>query len=379
MKRCLLFLFIAFFSWSAKAAQTDSVQVSLLTVMPRYTAIYTYFGHTALRVQDPVNHEDWVFNWGTFDFDAPNFIYRFVKGETDYFLSYTDYNRFLFAYAMANSTIIEQKLNLPSDGKAALLRLLSINMQPENLVYRYNFLFDNCTSRVRDLIESGTNNQLSYKELENPVTFRDLIHSCTAPYPWATFGIDLLVGSGSDSLIHTRQTLFLPVNLMDALDESPFVLTSEVILTATPEAVASHFWDSPMLVGWLVFIVCVICCIASIKNKITFRIYGAILFFIAGIAGCIVLFVMLVSYHPCTTENWNILWLNPLYFIGFAGCLFARLPRWIRWYHILNIVLLLGVLVGWCWIPQELNAADIPYILTLGLLSGVQIKFLYRT
>ncbi|GHV11840.1 hypothetical protein FACS1894162_7540 [Bacteroidia bacterium] len=348
--------------------------------MPRSTAAYTIYGHTALRVQNPADNMDVVFNWGTFDFQAPNFLYRFVKGETDYFLSYTDYNRFLFAYAMDNSTIIEQKLNLPSEGKAELFRLLSINVQPENLVYRYDFLFDNCTTRVRDLIETGTENQLSYKELKEPVTFRQLIHSCTAPYPWMTFGIDLLVGSGSDSLIHTRQSLFLPANLMKALDDSPFVISSEEILTATSTpASKSHFWESPMIAGWRVFILGVICCLLSIKNKIPFRIYSAILFLIAGITGCIVLFVTMFSYHPCTSPNWNILWLHPLHFIGFAGCFFKRLPRWITWYHGLNFVVLAGLLIGWCWVPQGLNAAGVPYILCLGLISGVQIKFLYRT
>ncbi|GHT02068.1 hypothetical protein FACS189421_14620 [Bacteroidia bacterium] len=239
-----------------KAFQTDSLQVSLLTVLPRPNEAYTIYGHTALRLYDPEQRTDVVFNWGTFDFDAPHFLYRFVKGETDYFLSYTDYKHFLYVYSMGNATMVEQVLNLTAEGKEALMQKLSLNLQPENLVYRYNFLFDNCTTRVRDLIEQSTEDQLVYPEQTGTTTFRQLIHSCTEPYPWMTFGIDLLIGSGADSLINARQELFLPLKLKEALDNTPIVISSKQVLTSVPEQVVKRwFWESPLTIGILIFLV----------------------------------------------------------------------------------------------------------------------------
>ncbi|GHT02391.1 membrane protein [Bacteroidia bacterium] len=363
-----------------KAFQTDSLQVSLLTVLPRPNEAYTIYGHTALRLYDPEQRTDVVFNWGTFDFDAPHFLYRFVKGETDYFLSYTDYKHFLYVYSMGNATMVEQVLNLTAEGKEALMQKLSLNLQPENLVYRYNFLFDNCTTRVRDLIEQSTEDQLVYPEQTGTTTFRQLIHSCTEPYPWMTFGIDLLIGSGADSLINARQELFLPLKLKEALDNTPIVISSKQVLTSVPEQVVKRwFWESPLTIGILIFLVYLVVAGMGWWKHRKFKGFFAPLFFIAGAAGCLVAFVTLFSYHPCTSPNWNLLWLHPFHLIAFVGYFFKKPNRLISGYHWINLVLLAGLLLGWHWIPQALNPADIPYILCLGLASGFWLLTLNYT
>ena len=386
MKRIVLFLLLTCLVFPAKAFQIDNVQVSLITLLPRPNEVYTIYGHTALRVYDPVQHIDAVFNWGTFDFSAPNFLYRFIKGETDYFLSYTDYQTFLQQAALGNATVEEQWLDMPPEGKAKLLQALSENVLPQNRVYRYNFLFDNCTTRVRDMIEYGMNGELRYPESTERVTFRELIHSCTEPYPWMTFGIDLVIGNGADSLISLRRQLFLPLHLKQAMDSTyrlssvdhqfPLVLSSEQVSTSLPTATpVLRFWDSPMKVGLLVlFVYLAIAVVGKLKHR-RFRGLFAPLFLVAGAAGSLILFMVLFSEHPCMSPNWNLLWLHPLHWIGFIGCFGKERSKsgWasvVSWYHALNFVLLLGVLIGWCWVPQALNPGDIPFVLCLMGVSG---------
>jgi hypothetical protein len=375
MRHCLIFFLAVCAVLPAKALETENLQVSLLTVMPRPNKVYTIYGHTALRLYDPVQHVNAVFNWGTFDFRASYFLYRFIKGETDYFLSVTDYESFLYAYSYDNAAVIEQILNITPEGKEALLQILSLNLQPENLVYRYNFLFDNCTTRIRDIIEKCSTDPLVYPEQTEKVTFRELIHSCTAPYPWMTFGIDLLIGNGADSLIQARQELFLPEKLMLAFDKIAIVSETEQVLKTVNEPVVKlKFWDSPMIIGFLLFTGYVLIAVWGRLKKRRFKGFFAPLFLVAGAAGCLVCFTTLFSEHPCTSPNWNLLWLHPFHLIAFAGY-FRRLrvksatTKLIVGYHTVNLILLSVLLIGWHWIPQTLNPADIPYILCLGLAS----------
>jgi hypothetical protein len=390
MKRFFLPCLLAFLPHSlAKAYSTDQLQVSLLTVEPRDNHVYTVYGHTALRLFDPSKQTDAVFNWGTFDFNAPHFLYRFIRGETDFFLSVSTYRQFLDAYRQEGASIVEQVLDISPEGKEKLLEKLSVNLLPENRIYRYNFLFDNCTTRVRDLIEQ-CDSGFSYPTSEERTTFRQWIHSCTKSHSWMTFGIDLLIGSGADSLISARQELFLPANLQKALDRShwrsasplerkPVVRSSSVALAAPPllSDNAGHASPPfPFLAGCFLLIFC-ICLALSERDKGRrgmHRPVFASLFLIAGLLGCILAFMALFSEHPVVSPNWNLLWLHPFHWIAFAGYLKQwRKPAAIKgWtlYHAASLLLLCGPLAAWHWIPQAFNPAAIPCILCLAIASG---------
>jgi hypothetical protein len=371
MKHCFLLLFSVLFFMPARAYSVDQLQVSLLTVEPRADHVYTVYGHTALRLYDPAQQIDEVFNWGMFDFDAPNFLYRFVRGETDYSLGHSSFPHFLYAYQVGNATVIEQILNLSPEGKERLLQQISLNLQPENLIYRYNFLFDNCTTRVRDLIEQSAP-ELTYPAPPAPTTFRHLIHSCTASHAWMTFGIDLIIGSGADSLISIRQELFLPQKLSEAL-VPPLVLSSQEVLTSVPEAVGRRpWWDSPVVFGYILLTGYAIAVALGWRKRRPLRMGFAPLFLVAGAAGCLLAFMATFSLHPCVSGNWNLGWLHPLQLLAFVG-------YWRKWkglfirilyiYHSINCAALGGLLLGWQWLPQRLHPADIPLILCLLLAS----------
>ena len=396
----LLFLFLLIFTFSPVKSQSyDSLQVSLLTVAPHTKAVWTIFGHTALRVSDPVRNIDYMFNWGTFDSGKPNFIINFVKGKTDYFLGALPFNYAILEYIDDKVTMTEQILNITNNEKEILWKSLQINCLPENVEYRYNFVFDNCTTRPRDIIERICGGTLIYPEQTQPVTFRQLFHKYTKPYPWLEFGIDCVIGSGADSLISYRYELFLPERLMDALDHSVVklnngeehqaVLSSEIILQS-PNTHPEHirFWERPFIVGLFILFIYIILIITTYKKKspptlhrVPFTVHRLpfiLLFLIAGAGGCIVTILSFFSVHPCVQANWNILWLHPLHFIAFIGFFFRKSYRLIRWYHAANFVLLSCFLLGWYWIPQELNKAFIPFILCIWVVSGLQFIVLKK-
>ena len=384
----ILFFFLLLLTFSPVKSQTnDSLQISLLTVAPYSKAVWTIFGHTALRVSDPTRKIDIVLNWGTFDAGAPNFIFRFIEGKTDYFLSDPTFQYFMPDYAYNRVAMVEQILNIPDNEKEALLKSLQINLLPENINYRYNFVFDNCTTRPRDIIEKFCGGTLIYPEQNQPVTFRQLFHRYTKPYPWTEFGIDCIIGSSADSLITYRNELFLPENLMNALNhsvvkrsdgsEQQIVLASKTLLHSPdnqPDKI--EIWDRPLGVGIAVFILYLLMAIVGYIKKYRFRLPFALLFFVAGAGGCIVAMLNFFSVHPCVQLNWNILWLHPMHFIAVVGFFFRKSYSWIRWYHAVNFVLLSSFLLGWHWIPQELNKASIPFILCLWIVSGLQFLVL---
>ena len=173
--------------------QEDSIRLSLLTCGPG-EEIYSLFGHTAIRYEDPKRGVDVVFNYGLFSFDTPNFILRFTLGETDYQLGVTDYRRFIASYWMEGRDVWQQTLNLTPAEKRKLVALLEENYRPENRVYRYNFFYDNCATRPRDQVERAVDGRLRYADdMESTDTgrsFRDIVHQYSEGHPWARFGMD---------------------------------------------------------------------------------------------------------------------------------------------------------------------------------------------
>ena len=193
---------------------SDSVRVSLLTCAPG-SEIYSLFGHTALRYENPAKGEDWVFNYGLFSFDTPNFVYRFVKGETDYQLGVIPYRYFEGEYAMRGSSVYQQELNLTDKEKENVIRLLRENYLPANRVYRYNYFYDNCTTRARDKVEQGIEGKVVYPESEKMCSFRSIVREYTAGHEWSAFGIDLCLGSEADEPIDERKQMFSPFYMLE--------------------------------------------------------------------------------------------------------------------------------------------------------------------
>lgn len=314
---------------AAQDFEHDRIEFSLLTCSPS-TEIYALYGHTAIRYQNETTGDDWTFNYGLFDFGAPNFVWRFTKGECDYQLGIIPYDAMEYEYRSRGSAIYAQVLNLTPQEKERLFHLLMINYQPENRKYRYNFLYDNCTTRARDRIEEAVDGTIVYPEnKERTLSYREIIHQYTADAPWAEVGNDLCLGLDADKPITMRQEMFAPFYMKDYAagavirtsegQERPLVLREETLVplpapkqTATGVSLLFSEYLTPGVVGGLL---CVLVFLLGVLQYRKHKIYwGVDLFFqiLVGVMGCVITLLFFFSEHPTVGSNWQILLLNPL-------------------------------------------------------------------
>ncbi|MFA7066489.1 MAG: DUF4105 domain-containing protein [Dysgonamonadaceae bacterium] len=379
-----LLTIISFFSLSAQTELSDNAKISLMTAYPWTGAIYSLYGHTVLTVADDSTGVDAVFNYGYFDSSQPDFLYRFLRGETDYVLGVTSFNDFLLENKMKGVEVVTQELILTKGQKQQLWEDLYINALPENRRYRYNYFYDNCATRPRDIVEKVVNKPVIYPATNSNQTFRDLIHECVGEFSWMEFGIDLLIGSDADNFITDREKMFLPVYLMHAFADakvhfndtisSPLVKSTEILLKSDNQNTVRHEWSiiKPVPIAFALLILTLVISFfqARFHHDKTARIYDTVLFFVAGAGGVIAAFLVFFSEHPATSPNWNLVWLHPIHL--FIAILFWLNPfkKVVYWYHFINFALLSLFLLGWYFIPQQLPLATIPFAMSLWIRSG---------
>lgn len=329
--RTLLVLFCTFSAISAQAQQElrpeyfDSVEVSLLTCSP-HEEIYSLYGHSAIRWHDMHQEgahtgEDLAFNWGIFNFDKPYFVARFVFGLTDYELGVIPYRAFCAYYEQWGSSVTEQVLNLTNEEKVRLKEALANNLLPENRIYRYNFFYDNCSTRPRDIVEKCINGKVEYAQRDDySPSYREMVAFCTRNHPWATFGNDILLGVKADLKTDIRQQEFLPGNLLYDFDRAriyvdgtyrQLVIERRMAVNAGVQIIEEDFPLTPWQCACILLAITIGISIFDWKRKKRSAWYDSILLLMQGLAGC-VLFVMLFSQHPTTSTNLQILLLNPL-------------------------------------------------------------------
>jgi len=394
-KKILIVPFILLFCLPlpAQVQLNDDAKISLLTASPWYGPIYAFFGHTGIRVQDDSTGVDVVFNYGYFDSTQPHFIYHFIRGKTDYIVGGTTFEAFLSEYGYHGQQVIEQELNLSPEEKQRLFDALVINALPENRGYRYNYFYDNCATRPRDMVEKYTDGIIQYLSTTSNQSYRDLVHECVDGYPWTKFGIDLLIGSSADSIIDVRGKMFIPDYLMSSFDGAtiqkgdtlsiPLVKNKEILLSVDTEINKRGEWVmfSPFLTAFVLFFLTMAISLVQIVklNRTQFvRLYDTILFSIAGMAGIILLVLMFFSEHPATNPNWNFIWLNPFALIAASFFWMKSANKAVYFYHFINFVLLTLFLLLWWLIPQQLPLATIPFSMSLWFRSGTNIYMLRR-
>ncbi len=297
----------------------DSLIVSFMTCEPG-TAIYALYGHSAIRIR--TTGGDWVFNYGMFDFKAPNFIARFVLGKTDYYMAAYPYEDFISEYEYRGSAVIEQVLNLTKEEKEKLLHSLVKIAGYEDWTYRYNFLYDNCTTRARDQIESCVNGKIVYPCDDSVESYRQIIHRYTKGNVWSEFGQDLLLGNAADVPIGLRQKMFAPLYMekynakaiiIDSMgNKRPLVASTEIHQPIMAKANGKSFPVSPLGVFGTILAITIIICIAEIKKCRIYWGYESGLMLVEGLAGCLVTILFFFSEHPTVNTNWLIMVLNPL-------------------------------------------------------------------
>lgn len=347
---------------------SPTAKISLLTASPGQE-LYSVFGHSALRVVDPVSGIDEVYNYGTFDFDTPFFYYKFARGQLLYKLSVTTYDRFLWEYQHEGRAMYEQTLDLTHDQMLQIYAFLQINRMPENRYYAYDFFYDNCSTRLRDLIEELVNPDWGHEPYpDREVTFRDMLKPYVNRLPWSRFGIDLALGLPADQVVTPWHAMFLPDELFIGLsqarhaDGTPLVQQVEVVLQETlsnePE---SRF--SPVLIGWMILLIG----LATMWRRRWSLVFDRFLFVVLGLIGLVIFFLWFISEHHATDNNMNMLWALPthLYFIWKAGL--GKTTGFPRLYFRLVTGINFLLLVLWMWLPQDFHPAFFPIILLAGI------------
>ncbi len=382
-KKLFLSVLLLTFVLSLRASVLkDSVDFSILTCHPS-SEIYRMFGHTAIRYQNVTQKQDLVFNFGTFDFSAPYFLYHFVKGETDYFLAGEEYEQFRLLYTYLGATVDEQRLNLEDDEKVALWNILVKNLQPENRTYRYNYFFDNCTTRARDRIEECVVGGVIYGEMTDTLSFRRIVHQYMSSAPWYSFGIDMMLGEEADRPITQRQQMFAPQYFHDAANQAkkkngePFVKSDNLILIGEDVDEPSGFPLSPMLVAWMLFVLTLVLTGVEIRRGKLFWWWEALLFGLQGTAGVVIAFLFFVSIHPTVGSNWMIGMLNPVPLVMLPRILYCTIKRRKTYYHFYNVMALVSFLIVMPFSGQYFHPAVTPLALSLLTLSAGHLFMAY--
>ena len=352
--------------------------VYLLTCGPG-TETYSIYGHSALRISVPYDRIEDVYNWGVFDFSTPNFAWKFAKGRLEYMLNKESLQSFLRTYIYEQRFVYYQEINLSSAEKRELLILINDNLKPENRKYRYDFFYDDCSTRIRDLLEKVIGRNLLYPpdETVNDPTFRDVLGKYQGPFPWLQFGIDLIMGSGGDRKTSFRDRMFLPLDMQKEMANLrinregkmiPLLQNPVALLDFEAPSISKNLFTSPVFIFTMILIIIIILSGLMKSGKVN-KIFDIIVFSIFSVLSVMMIFFNFFTDHQQMKWNLNILWLNPLIIICLLLIIMNKtkpvLHR-ILFYITAGFVLLHPIL------PQGFNSAVLPLALILLLRSSIR-------
>ena len=350
MKKGLLYIVLTFIlsvvnatAGAQSMTNPDRIQISLLTCSPG-KEVWAQYGHTAIRYYDKESGEDLAINYGIFSLDQTYFIPRFVLGMTDYRMGVQPMDMFLAQYSYEGRGVIEQVLNLSAEDKEVIYKALQENMKPENVVYRYNYFFDNCTTRARDMLVNHLHGKVVYPPAEEDATFRSMIHKWNNKYEWSQFGEDLLLGVNADRKTTKSEQQFLPENLRSDFDKAkyngkPLVKETNVLLDAETEVVEPVFPLSPLSVALIFAVISLVMMLFSYRRQQVYWAWDLALMLTSGLMG-IIFFVMIFSQHPCVSLNFILLFFNPLPLFFLYSTIKKKK---VIWWKIWGVLIILGL------------------------------------
>ncbi len=358
-----IFIFTVFITiYPARAIcqpEEDAIEISLLTCSS-LDAMYASFGHSAVRVTNHATGDDIVFDYGVFRFSDPGFIRKFLKGDLMYRVAPRHYEGFVRSNERRGRGFYEEKLILTADQEQALTGFLMENIKPENMYYKYDFLMDNCATRIRDLFDGE---DFQHPDTMTGISFRDNLDYYLGQRKWVQFGTDLLLGATVDREMTFEEKMFLPVYLSEHLNRTinhktgrPLIEGSEVLLTAADQGKEKRFdFFQPVIVFSLVFILALV---VLLTRNVVIRKISPFMYALIGLTGLLIAFMWFGTNHNPTKLNWNLLWLNPFYLV----LIISRRNLFNRILVIALSLLAVVVLAGWWLIPQEFNFAVIPIV-----------------
>jgi hypothetical protein len=374
-----LFLLVSTVSF-AQVTLSDKAEISVLTLGPWQGQVYTAFGHSAFRVNDPANNIDLAYNYGVFNFDRPNFYLNFAKGHNYYMLGVADYKRFEYSYIYFDRYINEQILNLTKKQKQRLFDYLEWNAKPENAEYLYDYFYDNCATKIPAVMLKvfGDTVRFDSSHIKTNYTIRELTDLYLTHQPWGDLGIDLGLGLPMDKTASPYEYMFLPDYVEQGFTNAsiennrvsvPLVKERKVLHESkhnTPPNTLLH----PLLVFGVVFLIVGVISYRDMKRRKITQWLDIILFTLVGFLGTLLFLLWVATDHKAAAKNFNLLWALPTHLIAIVAM--VRKPKWLMHYFLVTSIIALILLGAWPFLPQKLHYSLIPLVMALGLRAFTQ-------
>ncbi len=388
MLKKILFIIISVlildsYAQEKNTANISQYDISILTIGPG-NSLSDAFGHSGIRVIDKQNNFDIVFNYGVYDYNAPNFYSNFVKGRPIYSLGLNNYEDFYNSYVKQSRQIIEQKINLSEYQKKLLVNKLITNSREANRSYQYNYFEDNCSTKIADIF-----NEILEKEIENENydlnattlnSYRKLVYKHISPNSWGALGIDICLGAVIDRNISLKDELFLPYNLKSYFDNlgSLNIKDGNLVETNVIYGEYSDYTENSFSPVYFILILSLIIILITFfdyirRSKTT--ILDVILLLITGLIGLLLIYLWFFSNHIASAWNYNLLWAMPFNLILVYGLLKKNKSKWILSYLKFSILMLLLLSLHWVIGVQVFNISLISLILALIIRYLYLIKY----
>ena len=360
-----------------KSFGSNSTQVSVITIGPYEKELYSAFGHSGIRFWDPSNGIDYFYNYGIFDFDQPNFYLNFLHGKLLYKVGKYNYKSAEAFYKSQNRFIKEQILDIDDNDKMLLFKYLEENVQPENSSYLYNYIFNNCATKIRDVLFSVFQERVEFKSEGEGMSFRSLMDLYLKKNEWGDLGIDICLGSSIDVEASNLDQMYLPDYLFTGLEIATLdnkKLVNETLTYSPDYNEYNQSIFSPKLIFIIVLLISIYISFRQIKYGLKYKYFDLILFCGSGLIGLLIIYLWGFTDH-LSKNNFNILWASPINFI--LPFLFSREThkKWFIIYVIFYIAVLISLLILWNFIPQNLNQNVL--IITLSMILRLASNIIY--
>jgi hypothetical protein len=376
----LLFFLLIFKSINAQLQLSAYSEISIVTAGPG-TALFEAFGHSAIRVKDPMFQFDLIYNYGMFDFNQPHFYTNFVKGKLLYRLGRYDFNDFLLNYNQDKRWVKQQVLNLSQSEKQAFYNYLEMTVLPQNSDYLYDPYFDNCATKLRDITTLVLKDKVVFKDIhfDKNQSFRQLMNQEISWNSWGSFGINVALGSKLDQKTTLEETMYLPKYVFSIFKNSKITLNEKSENLVKTEEIVLNFKDleqkptifSPFLIFLIFGIIGLLITFSDFKKHKRTNWLDTTIFFSTGIIGVLIAFLWFFTNHSTTPNNFNFLWaFAPNFFVGWF-ILKKNPPKWISKYAKVLVIFLLIIPILWLTKIQEFPISVIP------LLAFLFIRYLF--
>lgn len=355
--KLLLLILIFLFASEVRAQQkqlSSQAEISVLTIGPG-TSLNDSFGHNAFRIKDTLLGIDYTYNYGVFNFNTPNFYTKFARGKLNYRIEKNQYKNFINFYISQNRTVKEQVLDLSQFEKQTLSDFLVNNYKPENQYYLYDFFFDNCATKIRDVIPIILKEDINFKEPEGftQKTFRRLIQDHVDRNSWGGFGIDLALGSVIDKKATANEHMFLPKYIYLFFENAtinsskPLVKQSNILFESIKKPKPDNFLTSPLFVFSIIGLLILSITFFDYKNNKRTNWLDVLIFWFTGIVGVLILLLWFATDHSATAQNYNLLWAFALNIFVIPQLFKKEVKKWIIKYLKFLIIMLCLLTLHW--------------------------------